>query len=290
MACSSTGYTGQNYCNKNSRFGKPTGIIFANSAHTNSAADFLLEASWVGDVETQLVFPLHNMKDFEDLSTEPTYHDYPDGSRKLTDQGDYRFAASFDLNECVKKQLLNFRGFQDGIYLVYGDVIRGRTVDSGTNVVPIRVLDTNIEKAKLPTMDSPEMVRVVVELESHKDLNEYDYSREMSWDVSDLDGLTEVTLTLVSATAIAIVVDVSADCGGDSKPISGLGVTKDDWTLTLAGGTFTSVSESATVPGRYTFVTVGAANNDTLDLVSPATRGDNVLAISSGALTITGIA
>ena len=286
MACSTTGYTGQNYCNRNSRFGKPTGLIFATDEHTNTAADFLLEATWINDVQNEKVFPLHYMKNFEDLSTEAAYYDYPDGSRKRMDQGRYRFAAHFDLNECIKKQLVNFRGNQDGIYMVYGDVIRGRTIDSGVNIVPIRLSDVNIEKETLPGMDAPGMVRVVIDLEDHKDLNEYDYSREMTWDVSDLDGLTEVTITQVTASATTLVVDVTANCGGDTKPITGLGTEITDWEMSDGDGTITGVTESTTVNGRYTLTGTAFATGE-LDLAEPEDRSDDVLVISSGPATIT---
>lgn len=289
MACSSTGYTGQNYCDKNSRFGKPTGIAFAIDGQTMTAANFLLESEWQDDVQAQQVFPLHNMKSFEDISTDPTYHEYDDGSRKLMEQGDYRFVAHFDVNECVKKQLLNFRGFQEGVYLIYGDVIRGRTIDAGVNIVPIRASDVNIEKASLPTMSEREMVKVVIDLESDKDLNEYDYSRKMSWDVSDgIDGLTEVTLSVVgTSTTTEIVVDVSADCGGDTKQISGLGTETSDW-LIAGGGTLSSVTESTTVRGRYTLT--GATfvpGTTTADLADPTDRSDVIMVISSGEVTST---
>ena len=294
MACDTTGYTGQNFCNKNSRFGKPTGLMFAIDGQSNLKADFLLVSSWENDTQAQQVFPLHNMKGFEDLSTEPTYHDYDDGSRQLMEQGDYRFSAHFDLNECVKKQLLNFRGFQQGVYLIYGDVVRGRTIDAGVTIVPIRLEAVNIEKATLATMSDREMIKVVIDLKSDKDLNEYDYSRKMAWDVADVDGLTEVTLSLpagVTQTATLLTVDVSADCGGQNKQISGLGVENADWTVTLAGGTatFVSVSESTSVPGRYLFITTGAANADTVDLASPIDRSDTVMAISGGSIAIAGI-
>lgn len=285
MACSTTGYTGQNYCDKNSRFGKPTGIMFAIDGHTNTAADFLLQASWEDDVQAQQVFPLHNMKSFEDISTEPTYHDYDDGSRKLMEQGDYRFVAHFDLNECTKKQVLNFRGFQEGIYLIYGDVVRGRTTDAGTNIVPIRLADVNVEKGSLPTMSEREMVKVVIDLYSDKDLNEYDYSREMSWDVADVDGLTEVNLAVSGTpTASEVIVDVTADCGGNSKQISGLGTEITDWTI--GTGTISGVAESTTVRGRYTITGSGMAGD--VDLAAPSVRSDVVMVISSGAIA-TGI-
>lgn len=281
MACSSTGYTGQNYCDKKSRFGKPTGIAFAIDGVTFASADFLLEANWQDKVQALQIFPLHQMKSFEDLSTEPQYHDYDDGSRKFLEQGNYRFAAHFDLNECVKKQLLNFRGFQEGVFLLYGDVVRGRTVDAGTNVVPIRVEDVNVEKATLPAMDAPEMIKVVIDLVSDKDLNEYDYSREMAWDVSGVDGLTGVELVVTAgATATEIIVDVSADCGGQTKQISGLGLTSADWTI--GTGTVDSVVESAVTRGKYTLTGTGMAGD--VDLAAPAVRTDTVMVISNGAV------
>lgn len=281
MACSNTGYTGQNYCDKKSRFGKPTGIAFAIDGVTFSAADFLLEDSWKEKVQALQIFPLHEMKGFEDQSTEAQYHDYDDGSRKLLEQGDYRFSAHFDVNECSKKQLLNFRGFQEGIYLIYGDVLRGRTIDGGTNIIPIRVGDINVEKASLPAMDAPEMLKVVVDLSSDKDLNEYDFSREMAWDVKDVDGLTPVSLTVeAGATATSIVVNVSADCGGNTKPISGLGDTSADWTI--GTGTISSATESSTVRGQYTIAGTGMEGD--IDLAAPSVRSDDVMVISEAAV------
>lgn len=281
MACSTTGYTGQNYCSKTSRFGKPTGIIFAIDGQSNTAADFLLEASWNDDTQAQQVFPLMNMKAFEDNSTEPTYKEYDDGSRRLMEQGDYRLSAHFDLNECTKKQVLNFRGFEEGFYLVYGDVIRGRTIDSGVTILPLRIGEVNVQKATLPTMADTEMIKIDIDLKSDKDLNEYDYSREMAWDVGELDGLTEVDLTVsAGATASSIVVDVAADCGGDSKQISGLGTEITDWTI--GTGTISGVTESATVRGQYTIDGTGMAGD--VDLASPIVRSDDVFVISSGAV------
>jgi len=292
MTCSSTGYTGQNFCNKKSRFGKPTGLMFARSSHTETAENFLLEESWIEEVKAQNVFPLHNMKNFEDNSTEPQYYEYADGSRKLMEQGDYRFTASFDLNECTKKQLANFRGFNEGIYLIYGDVIRGRTIDSGINIVPIRVNELNVAKATLPSMDgTPEMIAITVDLADYRDINDYDYSREMSWDVADVDGLTEVDLSIVSSSGSEVVVDIAANCGGDSKEISGLLDVPGDWVLSNSPtSVIDSVTESTTVRGRYTLVASGTTlfvTGTTVNIGSPADRSDDILIISSGAVDIT---
>lgn len=281
MTCNTVGYTGQNYCDKNSRFGRPTGIIFAVDGNNFSAANFLLQASWITAIQAQQIFPVMDMKGFEDQSTDPTYHEYDNEERRLMNQGKYRFSAMYDKNECAKKQLLNFRGFNQGVYLVYGDVIRGRSIDGGLTVKPIRINQVNIQKATLPNMTEREMVNVVVDLATEKDLNLYDYSREMAWDVSDVDGLTPVILTIVGTpTASEIVVDVTADCGGASKPISGLGTETTDWSI--GSGTISGVTESATVLGRYTIA--GSTMAGDVNLTDPATRSDDVLVISSGAV------
>ena len=282
MACNTTGYTGQNYCEKTSRFGRPTGIAFAVDGQSFSEADFLLEDSFINAVKSQQIFPVMSMKGFEDQSTDPTYHEYDNEDRDLVDQGKYRFAASFSKNECAKKQLLNFRGFSQGFYLIYGNVIRGRTVDGGSTIEPIRITQTNVEKASLPTMTEKEMINVVIDLVSEKDLNEYDYSREMEWDVTDLDGLTEVTLSVVSASATSIVVDVATDCGGNTKPISGLGTEATDWEVET--GTISTVEESSSILGRYTIS--GTGMDGTIDLADPSGRSDDVLVISAGAITL----
>ena len=285
MACNTTGYTGQNFCNPRSNFGRPTGLIFALDGHTNTAADFLLEASWIDDVQAQQVFPIRKMVNFEETSTEISFHDYPNGERTKMDDRKYRFTASFDLNECVAKQVEQFAGFAQGIYLVYGDNIRGRTVDAGVNVVPIRVADVYIETT-MATMDTPEMTMVMVDLVDKRDLVDYKHVREMSWDVEGLDGLTEVTLTEVSASATEIVIDVTADCGGATKQISGLGTTPvTDWTVENST-TFTGVTESSTVRGRYTLAGTGFTSGD-VNITDPSTRSDDVLVISSGAVAVT---
>lgn len=299
MSCApSSTYTGQNYCDKGSTFGKPTALIFALSTHTETYDNFLLEATWNTAINAEEVFPVKNMKNFEDNSTEAQYYDYPDGTRVLVEQGNYRFTAWFDLNECTKKQLLNFRGFTEGLYLVYGDVIRGRSTDVSKtipdNVKPIRINQCNVEKATLPGMDgTPEMIKVTIDLTDEKDINEFDVSRNMnkissSWDVYDLDGLTVVTMTETgTSTDSSISVLINANCGGTSKPISGIYVD-DDTSFTVGARSLTGVTESSEVPGKYTIASSAAfVNGDIITLISPVTRKDDVFVIADGTITAT---
>lgn len=286
MSCTNlTGNPGNLYCRDGSIFLKPSGIILAKKAFTQTAANFLLQAQWIDAIQAENVFPIMEMKNFEENSTDATYHEYANEDRKLTSQGKYRFTAYFDMTECQKKEFVNFRGFSDLIYFVYSNnVVRGRSIDGGVNIVGMRLLEFNVRKATFPLMDgTPEMIAVDFSLKDEQDANAFDYARQMSWDVTELDSLTEVTLTQVgTASATASVVSVTAKCYGDDYPITGL-VTAD---FAISGaGTLTSVTDNAN--GTYSLVTSGATSSTVINLVDPSSLAGDLLIKSKGGVTLT---
>lgn len=287
MTCENTGNPGRNYCKSGSIFGKPSGVILAKKTYTQTAADFLLEATWVTAIENEDVFPIMKLKDFVENSSEATYHEYPSEDRKLTSQGKYRFEMHFDMAECQKKELLNFRQYDGLIYFVYGKVVRGRSIDAGVNVVGVRTELVNIEKATMPLMDgSPEMVKLIVDLEDEIDLNEYDFSREMAWNVSALDSLTPVDVAQSGvASATSLVISVTADCYGQSNPITGLAFA--DFSIVGTGTLGVEGDFVDNGDGTYTFVTVGLITSDAVDIVAPPSQSGDLLIKSSGPAIIT---
>lgn len=286
MSCTNlTGNPGNLYCRDGSIFLKPSGIILANKSFTQTAANFLLQANWISGIQAETVFPVMEMKNFEENSTEPTYHEYANEDRKLTSQGKYRFTAYFDMTECQKKEMMNFRGFSDLIYFVYSNnVIRGRSIDGGVNIVGMRLLEFNVRKVTFPLMDgTPEMLAIDFSLKDEQDANAFDYARQMAWDVTELDSLTEVTLAQVgAATATAATISVYSQCYGDNYPITGL--VAADFAIT-GTGTISTVTDNA--DGTYSFVTVGAVSGDTINLVAPGSITSDLLIKSKGAVTLT---
>lgn len=82
-----------------------------------------------------------------------------------------------------------------------------------------------------------------------------------SWNIFRLQPLTNVALTVVSASATSIVVDayVPHANAGFKAPVSGL-ITVGDWLLTTSAGvveTVGGVTENAQVAGRYTITGTG---------------------------------
>lgn len=286
MSCTNlTGNPGNLYCRDGSIFLKPSGIILANKSFTQTADNFLLQANWISGIQAETVFPVMEMKNFEENSTEPTYHEYANEDRKLTSQGKYRFTAYFDMTECQKKEMMNFRGFSDLIYFVYSNnVIRGRSIDGGVNIVGMRLLEFNVRKVTFPLMDgTPEMLAIDFSLKDEQDANAFDYARQMAWDVTELDSLTEVALAQVgAATATAATISVYSQCYGDNYPITGL--VAADFAIT-GTGTISTVTDNA--DGTYSFVTVGAVSGDTINLVAPGSITADLLIKSKGAVTLT---
>lgn len=287
MSCENSGNAGRNYCKDGSIFGKPSGIILAKKTFTQTAANFLLQSEWVNAIQSEDVFPIMEMKEFNDVSSDATYHEYGNESRKNTSQGKYRFEFMYDAPECQKKELINFRQYAGLIYFVYvNNVMRGRSVDAGVNVVGMRTALVNIEKETFPGMDgTPAQLKVAVDLLDEADANEYDYSRQLAWSASLLDSLTPVNLAQVgTATATALTLSVSADCYGQNNPISGLVLA--DFAIT-GTGTLDSVAEDTANPGNYVFVTTGLISTDSVNLVEPESLTADLLIKSSGAVVVT---
>jgi len=255
---------------KNSGLGSPIGIILTKKGYTMTAANFALYAQHVVGVKARSEFPI-KIKEFIDNSTDPTYVDYDDETRELTRQGKYRFTVSALVNPCLKKELMKFRGYDGLVWLVYdNNVVLGTSDDSGVNVRALTLSMINVQKLKLPTSDgtSKILVSIDLDLDDESELSLRSYQAEMAWNVRTLDGLTPVTIDQFgTATATSIVVDVFSDCdGGCELPITNL-VTAD---FAISGaGSLTSATESGTIDGRYTLVTVGATDSTVISLVDP---------------------
>lgn len=291
MTCTNTGLTGGRFCTPGNPEGTPTGIAFAKDTFEMTEESFLLEATLNAAVKSENFFPINGkglFKGFEINNAESLLHEFGNRTRSFMEQKVLRFVAVLDPNEAQEKQLKKFHNSTHEVYIFYDTIVRGRTPDSGTTIKGLRTTGIYVETGDFNLSDGTKgTMRISVDLLTEKDKSEYGYSREVAWDLFELDGLTEVDLeTVGTPTALEIVVDVFAESNGNKKPIAGL--IDDDFAI-VGTGTITTVAEG--IDGRYTFVTVGLANDDTIDLVSPATISvDDYFIKSAGALTVSGIA
>jgi len=288
MACSTpTGNPGMQFCTTDNILVDPIGLILTSDSLSFTAADFLLQASMNSAVEARTAFPIMGLKDFVDNSTDTNFHDYTDETRKFIRQGKYRFQAMFEVNECTKKELQNFNNFRGRVIFVYEGsdkgVLRGSSTDAGVTVKGARIQQLVVVKETLPSKDgTPAMVTVEVDLKTSKDLNQYDHSREVDYDVWELDSLTEVDLAQVGEGSItAVTISVNSTCYGTTNPISGLVVA--DFTIDGAGAL---VSVTEPTAGNYLFATTTLTASDKIDLVAPASMAADLLILSSGPVVV----
>lgn len=296
MTCNNTGLTGGKYCTQGNPEGVPTGIAFGKDSFSMTAEEFLLEDTLKNAVKAENFYPIMGSRKlfagFENNNAESLIHEFGARSRSYMGQKILRFNVLCNPNEEQEKQLKKFHNSTHEVYLMYGNILRGRTPDSGEIIRGLRTTGIYVETGDFNLPDGTKgTMKIMVDIMTEKDKSEYGYSREVAWDLDTLDGLTEVDLEQVGTpTATEIVIDVYAESNGSQKPIEGL-ETADFAPGTGSTGTITSVTESATVRGRYTFVTVGLANDDTIDLVAPASiSASDYFIKSSGELVVSGIA
>jgi len=110
-----------------------------------------------------------------------------------------------------------------------------------------------------------------------KQWNENGVFAKQTWNPGELEGLVDVTLLGVGAqTSSSVVVDVYSVCLSDadeSNTIAITGLVEADFSVLTAGGaaqTITGITESATIPGRYTIAASATIVTGTVALVAPA--------------------
>jgi hypothetical protein len=295
MTCNNTGLTGGKFCTTGNPEGVPTGFALAKDSFEMTAEDFLLKATLDTAVKAENFFPINGKKLFkgmENNNAEALIHEFGNRTRSFMDQKVLRVNFLLDPNEEQEKQLKKFHkanGLE--LYLFYGSIIRGRTPDSGTTVKGLRTTGVYVQTGDFNMPDGTKGTMMVsVDLMTEKDKSEYAYSREVVWDLFTLDGLTEVDLEQVSATASELIFNVYSESNGNQLPIPGL-LAADFAMGAGSTGTLSEVAESATIPGQYTATTALMIDGDTINLVAPASISVAEYFIkSSGALIVAGIA
>jgi len=280
------GNTGSAAGLKNLGLGMPVSIIPVIPGFSLAAADFITFADWITAIKAREVFPIKNIKEFIDSSTDIEFVEHADKSRSIKDYGKYRYQANVEVSPCLMKQLMMFRNANVEILIAYdNNSILGTTEDDGVTVKGLTAGMFTVGKPYSKTTASGTnegLVPIYFDLDDEQELSKYFYAEEMTWNVKKLDGLTPATVSVVGTpTTTEVVVDVILACAGGCDTPQ-LGLTAACFVL----GTGTVVSSSSVVAGRYTLVCTGA--NTSVNLcASSALPGTDILIISTGAATFT---
>jgi hypothetical protein len=216
----------------------------------------------------------------EDQSEETVYQSTPLGKRKVRD-GFYEWLINFSDSLCSHKAMYTHRSTNTGV--IFWDTANQLNgyLNAAGDFYPLSVQMLNTEKMKPNTGSEVAMSPVRITLADNLEFDRDGALLAMTG-LNGLIPLTEVTITRISSISTAVVVEVVISC--DSTPLEGL-TTGDFVLLTAAGAaqTISSVTESVTIPGRYTLAgtglvsgTVRTADPDDLSVeayetVTPAT-------------------
>jgi len=279
------GNTGSAAGLKNLGLGMPVSIIPVIPGFSLAAADFITFADWITAIKAREVFPIKNIKEFIDSSTDIEFVEHADKSRSIKDYGKYRYQANVEVSPCLMKQLMMFRNANVEILIAYdNNSILGTTEDDGVTVKGLTTGMFTVGKPYSKTTASGTnegLVPIYFDLDDEQELSKYFYAEEMTWNVKKLDGLTPATINTVGdpQSATEVVVDVILACAGGCDTPQ-LGLTKE--CFVLGSGTVNSLT--STVAGRYTLACTGAGTS--VDLVAPASLpGTDILIVSTGAAT-----
>lgn len=209
-------------------------------------------------------YPVMNLKNVTDERADPSFESFTDNSRAITSLGLRTFVGwKLSVEPKFIEKLEAFRCNRFGVYYVDAcGALQGEVNADCTELYPIEVQRESFEPRLITATDAAtEKVQITFDQAqpvADKDLMMIP-ADNITADLKEATGLIDVTASeAVAPTTTEVQLDLAADYGGFGAkiPVEGwvladfvaFNVT-DDASVTLS-----SVTESASVPGRYTIV------------------------------------
>jgi hypothetical protein len=232
-------------------------------------ANALLQATWQDAIIAPVQNRIYRFPYFSDIpeyaGSETTYLRNAVGVSPVTD-GKYEWLCKFAKNACFHKAAFSHRATEGRIILIDADgYFYGTKVGNNFAGFTLEMLHT--ENLMFNDGSRPSETPVRIALANPNEINHSDYGIirvAPSWSIDALNILTDVELTIISASATQIVVDVKQAC--DGTPVNGLDDV--DFILLNGAGAAQTITSASEVDGRYTLAGSGLVSG-TLDLEAP---------------------
>lgn len=247
-------------------------FLTTESFQFDTAADGGDETNWNAGTIAKTIWPVHNIKEVEDVSGDDMIYESSTQEKKQLFEGKRGFIASFDMTLDQHKVLRTYAGKSLRIFWYdMNNNIIGTSPD-GVVIKGFKISFSNVQKLAIPTADSPSFSKLEIQL---ADSSEFDDSGHTivptegvaadKWYPYNIEAVSTVVVTQVgTVTANVATFDVayesSSDTGNDGdpitdSPISGLDVVTFTNFIFTEGGVVeapASMTEVASIPGRYT--------------------------------------
>jgi len=241
-------------------------------------------ATWKTQVAAKQIIPLYEIEELAVADTEDTFFEGREKRYKTANGKKIRTFNCF-LGLCSHNALKSYNGKKMRIYeFTDSQEIKGTTPD-GTKVRG-QLVTIEVGKRVDAMPDKPAFTPVTL---TYADYNEFEDSGVIlkpTWSQIEVQGIFDVDLTLVSASATSLKFTVSAGCSGDDKISS---FTSEDITLkTALGVDVTHSFVAADGNGVYELTGTGFVNTLVIDLNGIVSQPEAIYE-STGALSVTGI-
>lgn len=224
-------------------------------------------------VKKKKIFPLIGLYGFEQSTPDNEMATSSIGIKFEIREGKVELSLIFNKSHCFHKSVFTKKAFKKWNMILFftNHVVGAKSLD-GTKWKGFDCGMFTVSTFKVQQGNDPQMTKVTLQL-TQEGTTEWNTrmsaisNEEVTAELNSIDGAIETSITFPAAPAAGttVVVDVKSQCNGAAK--SGL-VTASQWSVLgeqTPSKTVQSVSESVTVPGRYT-----------LTLSSATTGGDKI--------------
>lgn len=206
------------------------------------------------------IFPLIGLYDFDQTTPDNEVATSSIGVKFEIREGKVELTLIYNKSHCAHKSMFTKKGFKKwNILLFFKKHTVGTTDIAGENFKGFDAGMFSVGSFKIQKGTDPQQTKVMLQLTDNgtTEWNERMFAidnDEINAELNTIDGVIDTLITYESAPAAGttIVVNVKSACNG--KPIAGL-VGAASWKLGGAQASATTISgvtESATIPGRYT--------------------------------------
>lgn len=237
-----------------------------------TVADFKNKTKWDEAIAQKKIFPLYDVEELASANTEDTFFEGRNRQYR-TAKGKKASTYSSFLGLCSHAALKSFHGKEMQLFEFTEDgAVIGRYDTDGIKVKGQDVV-LNIGKRVSATADRPPSTQVTI---NYKDQNQLEdngvIARPSGWDGTDIFGIFDIVIELVSATATNIKVKVKEGCAGGGELVTSL--ADGDLVVKDGSGSAQSVAfTAADSEGVYTLTGTAFATGFTVGLDGVVTSG-----------------
>jgi hypothetical protein len=264
------------------------GVVVRHTLATNdqefaSVASAKTLADWKTDINAKKLIPLYEIEELAVADTEDTF--FEGNSKYKTKNGKKIRTFNCFIGLCSHNALKSYNGKKLRVYEhTDAQEIKGTTPD-GTKVKG-QLVTITVGKRIDAMPDKPAHTPVTLEYADYNEFEDSGVILKPTWSQIELNGIFDVTLALVSASATSIKFTVDAGCAGDV--VSSL-ETANITLKTALGVAVTHSFVAADANGVYELTGTGFVNGLVVDLNGVVAQTEASYE-STAALTVSGIA